>query len=45
MTDILAEVHNVAMFFETILLVGVYTGAIVIVAIALGYELTTKRSH
>jgi len=43
MNSLLAEIHNIAMFFETILLVGVYTGSIVVVAVTLGYELATKR--
>lgn len=39
----LGELHNIAMFFETILLVGFYTGGAVAVLIAFGYELQTKR--
>ena len=45
MTSFLAELHNIAMFFETILLVGCYTGGAVAVLIAFGYELQTKRRN
>jgi hypothetical protein len=45
MNSIFAEIHNIAMFFETILLVGCYTGGAVAVLIAVGYELQTKRRN
>jgi hypothetical protein len=44
-TSLLAEIHNIAMFFESILLVGCYTGGVVAVLIAVGYELQTKRRN
>lgn len=43
MTSLLTEIHNLAMFFEAILLVAIYTGGAAAVLIALGYELQTKR--
>lgn len=43
MNSLLNEIHNIAMFFETILLVAVYTGGAVSVLIAFGYELSNKR--
>jgi hypothetical protein len=33
------------MFFESILLVGCYTGLIVVPVILIGYELQTKRRN
>lgn len=43
MTSLLAEIHNIALFFETILAVATFTGLGAGVLIAVGYELATKR--
>lgn len=43
MTSLVAEIHNIAMFFETILAVATFTGLGVGVLIVVGYELQTKR--
>ena len=43
MNSLLTELHNIALFFETILLVGIYTGSIFSLLIVIGYELQTKR--
>lgn len=41
--SILAEVHNLYLFFEAIVLAGVFTGLALVPFILLGYELATKR--
>ena len=43
MTSLFAELHNIAMFFEMLLFVGLYTGSILSLLIVIGYELQTKR--
>lgn len=43
MSSLQAEIHNIALFFETILAVATFTGLGLGVLIALGYELQTKR--
>lgn len=43
MTSLLAEIHNIALFFEAILAVATFTGIGVGVLVAVGYELQTKR--
>lgn len=42
-SSLAAEVHNVFLFFETIVLAGVFTGLALVPFILLGYELATKR--
>lgn len=43
MTDLLQEIHNIAMLIETVLKVLAVTGIGVGILIAVGYELQTKR--
>lgn len=43
MTSLLAEVHNLFLFFECIVEVGFFTGLAVVPLIVIGYELQTKR--
>jgi hypothetical protein len=43
MTSLLAEIHNLFLFFECIVEVGFYTGLGLIPLIVIGYELQTKR--
>lgn len=43
MNSLVAEIHNIALFFEAILLTATFTGLGVGVLIAVGYELQTKR--
>lgn len=43
MNSLLTEIHNFAMFFETILSVLVFTGLGAGTLIVLGYEIATKR--
>ena len=45
MNSLLAEVHNIAQFFEAILAVLTFTGLGVGIVIAVGYELATKRRN
>lgn len=41
--NLLTEIHDIAMFFQMLLFVGIYTGSIFSLAIVIGYELQTKR--
>ena len=43
MNSILAEIHNLLLFFEAILEVACYTGLIVVPFVVIGYEIATKR--
>ena len=43
MNSLGSELHNIAMFFETILAVMTFTGLGAGTLIVLGYELSTKR--
>jgi hypothetical protein len=43
MTNILAEIHNVFLFFKCIVEVACFTGLALVSLIVLGYELQTKR--
>jgi hypothetical protein len=43
MTSLLAEVHDIFLFFKCIVEVGFFTGLGVVPLILLGYELQTKR--
>ncbi len=43
MNSLLAEIHNIGMFLQTLLTVGVYTGLILVPVVLIGYEMQGKR--
>jgi len=45
MTSLLAEIHNIFLFFECILEVACFTGLILVPVVVIGYELQTKRGR